>query len=469
MKPLSDLASAYDVIVIGAGLGGMTAANRLARFGRKVLLLEQHFMLGGLAAYFKRGEHIFDVSLHGFPFGMVKTCRKYWSADIADRIVQLKNIVFDNPQFALTTTFDTADFTDKLVNYFHVAPATVEKFFAALRAMNFYDDQTQTTREMFQQFFPDRLEVWRFLMEPIAYANGSTLDEPAITYGIVFANFMNKGVYTFRGGTDLFIAMLTAELEKNGVDIAVRAPVKKITLTDGRASGVVVDASGGERTIAARAVLSNASLPRTVMEMLGKENIPAELADLTMATRISPSSVQVYIGIKKGEVLPAIGDLLFTSTYPEFNSAALAALPPTSRTYSVYYPSTRPGHDRYAVVASMNAKFGDWANLNDDEYYELKAAYTADAVKHLQKYVPNIEHIIDHLEVATPRTFRRYTGHLGGASFGTKFEGLKVSEGLPKFIPGMYHTGSCAIIMSGWLGAANYGVIVANQIENYLA
>ena len=37
-------------------------------------------------------------------------------------------------------------------------------------------------------------------MEPITYANGSTLEDPAITYGIVFSNFMQKGVYTFEGG-----------------------------------------------------------------------------------------------------------------------------------------------------------------------------------------------------------------------------------------------------------------------------
>ena len=46
---------------------------------------------------------------------MVKTCRKYWSADIADSIVQIKGIRFDNPQFSFTTTFDRTDFTDKLV------------------------------------------------------------------------------------------------------------------------------------------------------------------------------------------------------------------------------------------------------------------------------------------------------------------------------------------------------------------
>ena len=55
-----------------------------------------------------------------------------------------------------------------------------------------------------------------------------------------------------------------------------------------------------------------------------------------------------------------------------------------------------------------------------------------------------------------------------GASFGTKFEGLAVSRGLPQQIAGLYHAGSVGIIMSGWLGAMNYGVIVANDVDAQL-
>src|SRR5262249_14930683 len=102
----------YDVIVIGSGLAGMTAANILGRAGRSVLLIEQHYKLGGMATWFKRpGGHIFDISLHGFPYGMIKSCRRYWTDEIADSIVQLKNIRFDNPMFSLTTSYNRDDFT----------------------------------------------------------------------------------------------------------------------------------------------------------------------------------------------------------------------------------------------------------------------------------------------------------------------------------------------------------------------
>ena len=75
---LEGIEEAYDVVVIGSGLGGLTGANYLAKNGHKVLLLEHHYQFGGLATWFKRpGGHIFDISLHGFPHGMVKCCRKY--------------------------------------------------------------------------------------------------------------------------------------------------------------------------------------------------------------------------------------------------------------------------------------------------------------------------------------------------------------------------------------------------------
>ncbi len=153
---------AYDVIVIGSGLAGMTAANTLARAGHSVLLLEQHSKLGGLATWFRRPRgHIFDVSLHGFPFGMVKSCRRYWGQEIADSIVQIKHIRFDNPMFSLSTTFDREDFTRLLTGRFGVPAATVEQFFDTARKMNFYDDQATTTGQLLDRFFPGRGDIER--------------------------------------------------------------------------------------------------------------------------------------------------------------------------------------------------------------------------------------------------------------------------------------------------------------------
>ena len=82
--------------------------------------------------------------------------------------------------------------------------------------------------------------------------------------------------------------------------------------------------------------------------------------------------------------------------------------------------------------------------------------------------MPDVRGRLDHAEAATPLTFEHYTRHLDGASFGTKFEGLAVSRGLPEQIAGLYHAGSVGIIMSGWLGAVNYGVIVANDVDAFL-
>ncbi|MBS0633781.1 MAG: NAD(P)/FAD-dependent oxidoreductase [Verrucomicrobia bacterium] len=467
---LKGVADEYDVIVIGSGLGGLTGANVLAKSGHRVLLLEHHYQFGGLATWFTRkGGHIFDISLHGFPVGMIKSCRKYWTKEIADSIVQLKDIRFVNPQMDVWTTFTREDYTRVLVEKFGLERAHVESFYDYLRGMNFYDNNPETTGQMLERFFPGRDDVKRLLMEPIAYANGSTLDDPAITFGIVFSNFMGSGVYTFRGGSDLLIEKMVDELKKNGVEIRKKVLVDRILVEeqDGRKVACGIVAHSG-RVIRAKAILSNANIWNTIFRLGGEENFPADFVAAARAVRINSSSCQVYLGIRKGESIPHIGDLVFTSENPKFSSSELTDFHTTSRTFSVYYPDTRPGSDRYTVVVSLNGRYADWNKLSPEDYEKEKNRLIEESIVALEKYIPDVRAKIDWKEAATPRTIERYTTHTGGTSFGTKFEGLKVSMDLSEKLPGLYHAGSVGIIMSGWLGTINYGVITANKIDKAL-
>ncbi len=490
--PLKNIRDCYDVVVIGGGLGGMTAANVLARAGRSVLLAEQHYKLGGLATWFRRrGGHIFDVALHGFPVGMIKSCRRYWSGEIADSIVQLKDIRFDNPMFSLSTTFDRQDFTKLLVDRFRVPPTVVDQFFDAARNMNFYDDQKITTGQLFERFFPGRGDVVRLLMEPITYANGSTLEDPALSYGIVFSNFMSKGVYTFQGGTDRLIRLMGRELTKSGVDVRTRCPVEKIHIAGKKGSGPICrngpegashkldltpfyrrveGVTLGGRRIKARVVVSNANLLGTIFNLVGPEHWDGDFLEQARAVRLNNSSTQVYMALKPDMPIDEAqcGDLLFSSTAPVFRTDLLLNRNITSRTFSFYYPKTRLGLTRCVIVASTNANYNDWAGLSKEDYQAGKRDLIENTLGAIEKYVPDIRGRLDHVEAATPLTFERYTKHLGGASFGTKFEGLAVSRALPDQIAGLYHAGSVGIIMSGWLGTVNYGVIVANDVDGWL-
>ena len=458
----------YDCIIIGSGLAGMTAANKLAKNGRSVLLLEAHNKLGGFATWFKRskGNHIFDISLHGFPFGMKKTCRKYWNKEIADRIVQIQGVRFSNPMYDIETDFTKEDYINKLIHFFKVPKENVYGFFDDMENMNFYDNSKMTNGELFEKYFPGRKDILRFLLEPIVYANGSNLEDPAITYAIVFSNFMKGGVYTYQGGTDHMINAMKEELLKNGVDIKLHSKIDKIIVEDKKVIGVELK---GQK-ILSKSVLSNANIKSTVLNMVGENNFSKEYVEATKNIRLNTSSCQVYMGIKEGETLPRMKDLIFYSEDEDFSTDLVLSPKVGSQTFSLYYPDMRPElNNRFAIVSSSNARYEDWANLSEDEYKEKKEYIIERALSALDEVIPEAREKIDFIDAATPLTVEKYTHHLSGASFGTKFEGLEISQNLHKNIEGLFHAGSVGIIMSGWLGAANYGVIQSHEIENFLS
>jgi phytoene dehydrogenase-like protein len=203
---------------------------------------------------------------------------------------------------------------------------------------------------------------------------------------------------------------------------------------------------------------------------VGEEYFDKTFIEEAREVRLNNSSTQTYIALKPDERIDEeTGDLFFTSTAKEFRTDLLLSRDVTSRTYSFYYPRIRPeGRPRCLIVSSTNANYKDWADLNDEEYEASKVDLIEKTLDHLGGYLPNIRERIDHVEAATPKTFQHYTKHVAGASFGTKFEGLAVSRSLPDQITGLYHAGSVGIIMSGWLGAINYGVIVANDVDSLL-
>ena len=295
--------------------------------------------------------------------------------------------------------------------------------------------------------------------------------DPAIAYGIVFTNFMRKGIYTFKDGTDSLVRKMVDELRKNGVELRRQCNVDKILTQKRMGKPCVTGVKVNGKEIRCGAVLSNANLKNTIEKMLGMDKLPPSFAKKSKNVRLNSTSCQVYIGLKKGEVLPeSLGDLIFTSESPKFSTDELADFHTSSRTFSIYYPDTRPHRKepRYSIVASLNAKWKDWANLSESEYIKAKQRLCDESIIALEKIVPDIRTKIEHIEAATPRTIKHYTQHANGATFGTKFEGLEVSNDLPTHAPGLFHAGSVGIIMSGWLGTINYGVITANKIDSFL-
>ena len=97
---------------------------------------------------------------------MIKSCKRYWTKEIADSIVQLKNIRFINPQYDLKTTFDRSDFTKILQSTFAVAKHKIEEFYDHLANMDYFANDTRSIGDLLEEFFPVGMKSKDFFLNP---------------------------------------------------------------------------------------------------------------------------------------------------------------------------------------------------------------------------------------------------------------------------------------------------------------
>ena len=128
------------------------------------------------------------------------------------------------------------------------------------------------------------------------------------------------------------------------------------------------------RAVKARAVVSNANLKATILHLVGEDAWDRDFVEQARAVRLNNSSTQVYLALRPDEMIDegVCGDLLFSSTAPAFRTDLLLSRDISSRTFSFYYPRTRPGRNRCLIVSSTNARYSDWAGLSKEAYQDSK-------------------------------------------------------------------------------------------------
>ena len=180
------------------------------------------------------------------------------------------------------------------------------------------------------------------------------------------------------------------------------------------------------------------------------------------------------MGLKQGESFPWVSDLFFTSTRPTFDSAALWIYG-ESRTFSFYYPKGCPEDHRASRIATSSSPARTRCSRtgtawSPEEYEANKKRMVDETIADIDRRVPGTGAKIEHAEAShhSPSASipkRRVARHSARSS-----RGCRTRWSLSEQVEGLYHAGSSVgIIMSGWLGAANYGAITANKVDARLA
>lgn len=439
------------VIVIGGGLGSLSAAVALAQQKIGVTLLEAQPHVGGYAVSYARQGWSFDPALHvtaaggegqefrrladglglagtvrflplrdgfrvrlgDFDFPMPKTSAAIFeslAAAFPDEREGLER--FRRDLEAHVSAY--APLFDADVSKWRSVPAFLPRLPAFLK-----HSATPTSDYLAQFVRAPRLAA--LLYQCSVFMGIPAAEFPAVNFMMMFHVLFGGGLYTIAGGGQALSRALERRLVELGGEIVCRCPVKRVNLSGGRAVSVQ---TGDGRVLPASAVVAGVNLPTLAHELIGDENLPASW--LKSLEQLKPSLSVLVLSLGLDCAPQEVGiDRHLTMVFPDADIDACMRRQRGSRSIEGFsvtaHAVTEPGiapRERSTVVIAAGTDPDAWIDLGEDEYRAAKRETVSGIMGRLEALYPGLGERVRVTDLATPRTMRRYTGNPAGAILG---------------------------------------------------
>ncbi len=442
----------YDAVVVGAGLGGLSAATMLARNGLRVLLLERHNIPGGYATSFVRGRYEFEVALHelsgiGPPERRGGLYRYLEYLGVADRVEfltvpHLYRSVF--PNLDVTLPMGREPFEARLCETFPHEARGIRRFLK--RVFDLGQDFGRVVRQRgavhpltmpfrFPHLFRYLPTTWgqvlnRDVRDPLARAVISQywgyvgLPPSRISFlyfAVTLAAYVLRGAAFPRGRSQALSNAFLATFEELGGESRFNCPVRRILTENGRVVGVVTEEGEEVQT---NWVVSNADPITTCRDLIGVDKVPSSFFANLQSSEIAPSTVNVYLGVARSpEALGLAEHEIFINSDPDFDRhyeamQALGPVPAIALTcYNIVYPEVSPPGTSVVVLTALS--YGQpWYDVPPEAYVETKNRVAEAMIQLAERVAPGLREHAEVVEVSTPITNMRYAGTMGGSIYG---------------------------------------------------
>ncbi|WP_353932651.1 carotenoid isomerase [Okeanomitos corallinicola TIOX110] len=488
----------FDVIVIGAGIGGLVTATQLAAKGAKVLVLERYLIPGGSAGYFQHQGYTFDVGASMiFGFG------KQGTTNLLTRALDAVNVKLEtipDPvqiHYHLPNKLDIKveqnyeKFLQNLIAYFPQEEKGIRRFyhecqkiFNCLNSIELLslEEPSYVMRVFFQnplaclglaKYLPQNVGdiAKRHIKDPLllkfidiecyCWSVVPAAMTPMINAGMVFSDRHYGGVNYPVGGVGKIAQKLVAGLENKGGKIEYQARVTKIITQQGKAVGVQL-ANG--KIYHAKKIVSNATRWDTFEKLLPTAQMPANEKNWQQKYQKSPSFLSFHLGVK-ASVLPPGTEChhIFLEDWEkmELVSGTLFVSIPT-----LLDPSLAPtGY--HIIHAFTPAWISNWQELTANEYAEKKEQTAGEIINRLERIFPGLDAGLDYMEIGTPLTHRRFLGRVDGTYGPIPRRKLRGLLGMPfnrTAIPNLYCVGDSTFPGQGLNAVAFSGFACAHRI-----